>query len=109
MSLGLDEQHPLRNFSYRSKLLLAVCALVFVTGAAVTFFSFRSLREKTTWLAGDVFREVSAHAVTETRDFVLRAVPLVQSVSQLADKGLAMDDSDQLARQLLALLQANPG
>lgn len=109
MSVSIDERHPRREFSYRSKLLLAVCSLVLITGAAVTVFSFRSLRETTTWLAGNVFREVSAHAVTETRDFVMRAVPLVESLGELAGHGLAVDDSDQLARQLLAMLNANPG
>ncbi len=40
---------------------------------------------------------------------MLRAAPLVESLRELADNTLALDDSDQLARQLLAILKANPG
>ena len=38
-------------------------------------------------LADAMFREVSAHAVTHTRAFVLRAAPLVESLRQLAFRG----------------------
>jgi sigma-B regulation protein RsbU (phosphoserine phosphatase) len=34
---------------------------------------------------------------------------VVESLGQLADKGLAVDDPDRLAPQLLAVLKANPG
>jgi hypothetical protein len=69
------------------------------------------------WLAHDnaktptdsLFREGSGHAVTHTRAFMLRAAPPLESLRRLADKGLALDDSDRLAGQLLAFLEANPG
>src|SRR4029450_2961799 len=51
-------------------------------------------------------------AATHARGFVLRAAPVVESLAQLAqlaDKGLAIDDHDGLAPQLLAVLKANPG
>src|SRR5262249_56452543 len=60
-------------------------------------------------LTGSVFREVSARAATHTRGFVLRAAPVVESLGQLADKGLVVDDPERLAPQLLAVLKANPG
>ena len=52
---------------------------------------------------------MSGHAVTHTRGFVLRAAPLVESLQHLGDKGLALDEPDRLARQLLAFLEGNPG
>src|SRR5262249_12148821 len=58
---------------------------------------------------GSVFREVSGRAAAHTRGFVLRAAPVVESLAQLADKGLAVDDPERLAPQLLAVLKANPG
>src|SRR5262249_59728850 len=45
----------------------------------------------------------------DTRAFVLRAAPVVESLAQLADKGLAVDHSERLGPQLLAVLKANPG
>jgi sigma-B regulation protein RsbU (phosphoserine phosphatase) len=40
---------------------------------------------------------------------VLRAAPIVESLGQLADKGLAVDDPERLPPQLLTVLKANPG
>src|SRR5215468_3998901 len=77
------------GLSFRAKLVLGVCGLVLLTGA--------------------VFREVSGRAATHTRGFVLRAAPVVESLGQLADKGLAVDDQERLAPQLLAVLKANLG
>src|SRR5262249_60633643 len=68
-----------------------------------------SARAGTEALTGSVFREVSGRAATDTRGFVLRAGPVAESLVQLADKGLAVDDPERLAPQLLAVLKANPG
>src|SRR5262249_29508794 len=68
-----------------------------------------SARASTEALTGSVFREVSGRAATHTRGFVLRAAPVVESLGQRADKGLAVDDPERLAPQLLAVLKANPG
>jgi phosphoserine phosphatase RsbU/P len=97
------------GLSFRTRLTFGVCGLVLLTGAAITWLAHRSARASTEALADALFREVSGHAVTHTRAFVLRAPPLVESLRQLADKGLSLDDPDRLARQLLAVLEANPG
>jgi serine phosphatase RsbU (regulator of sigma subunit) len=97
------------SLSYRDKLVGGVCGLVLLTGAIVTWLAHRSAHNSTEALAGSLFREVSGHAVTHTRAFVLRAAPLVESLRGLADGGLALDDSDRLAGQLLAVLDGNPG
>jgi len=95
--------------SYRAKLTLGVCGLVLLTGAAVTWLAHRSARTSTESLARSLFREVSSHAATQSREYVVRAAPLVESLVQLANDGLALDDSDRLASQILAVLQANEG
>jgi len=91
------------------KLVLGVCGLVLVTGAVVLWLAHRSTRASTEALTGSVFREVSGRAVTHTRGFVLRAAPVLESLVQLADKGLVLENPDRLALQLLAVLKANPG
>jgi sigma-B regulation protein RsbU (phosphoserine phosphatase) len=98
-----------RGVSFRARLVLGVCGLVLLTGAVVLLFAHRSARASTEALTGSVFREVSGRAATHTRAFVLRAAPVVESLVQLADKGLAVDDPERLAPQLLAVLEANPG
>jgi sigma-B regulation protein RsbU (phosphoserine phosphatase) len=98
-----------RGLSFRAKLVLGVCGLVLLTGAVVLWLAQRSARASTEALTGSVFREVSGRAAAHTRGFVLRAAPVVESLGQLADKGLAVDDPDRLAPQLLAVLKANPG
>jgi phosphoserine phosphatase RsbU/P len=97
------------DLSYRTKLLAGVCGLVLLTGAAVTWLAHRSARVNAERLVDKLFREVSGHAVTHTRGFVHRAEPLVESMRNLAGSGLALDDSDRLAHQLLAFLEGNPG
>lgn len=96
-------------FSFRTKLAAGVCGLVLLTGAAAAWFSYRGARANTNALVHSMFREVSGHAVTHTRAFVMRAAPLAESLAQLADNGLAIHDSDLLANQLLAILKGNPG
>src|SRR5262245_43104339 len=97
------------GLSFRAKLVLGVCGLVLLTGTVVLWLAHRSARASTEALTGSVFREVSGRAATHTRGFVLRAGPVVESLGQLADKGLAVDDPERLAPQLLAVLKANPG
>src|SRR5215472_11062331 len=97
------------GLSFRAKLVLGVCGLVLLTGAVVLWLAHRSARAGTEALTGAVFREVSGRAATHTRGFVLRAAPVVESLGQLADKGLAVDDPQRLPPQLLAVLKANPG
>src|SRR5438067_449895 len=89
------------DLTFRAKLAAGVCGLVLLTGAAVTWLAHRSARATTAALTDALFREVSGRAAAHTRGFVLRAAPLVESLRQLAGQGLALDDSDRLAGQLL--------
>jgi serine phosphatase RsbU (regulator of sigma subunit) len=89
--------------------MIGVCGLVLATGAAVIWLAHRSARSSTEWLARSLFQEASGHAATQSRAYVLRAAPLAQSLVQLATDGLRLDESDRLAAQLLAVLQANEG
>jgi sigma-B regulation protein RsbU (phosphoserine phosphatase) len=97
------------DWSFRTRLVAGVCGLVLLTGATVTWLAHKSAQASTEALAHSLFREVSSHAVTHTRAFVFRAAPLAQALRHLADHGLALDDTDRLARQLLAFFEANPG
>src|SRR5579872_7306732 len=82
---------PGRYMSFRIKLVLGVCGLVLFTGAVVLWLAQRSARSSTEALTGSIFREVSGRAATHTQAFVLRAAPVVESLAQLSDKGLAVD------------------
>jgi phosphoserine phosphatase RsbU/P len=96
------------DMTFRTKLLLSMCAMVLLTGAIVIGVADRSNRASTNILVDSLFKEVSSHAVTQTRDFVLRAAPVARSLEQLADQGLLLDDLDRLGLQLLAFLKGNP-
>jgi sigma-B regulation protein RsbU (phosphoserine phosphatase) len=92
--------------------MLGVCGLVLFTGAVITWLAYRSARSTTEVLVDSLFREVSTHAATHTRGFVLRARPVsesLQRLGELGDKGLALDHSDPFAIQLLLFLEGNPG
>lgn len=110
--MGDPSDNPERrglDLTFRAKLLLSMCGLVLLTGIIVLAVADRSSRASTQTLVDTLFREVSGHAVTQTRDFVQRAAPVAQSLQQLAHQGLAMDDLDKLAPQLLAFLKGNAG
>src|SRR4051812_24958842 len=67
-----------RGFSYRVSLILSMSLLVAATGLAVSAFAFRGAAAGTTDLAHALFQEVSDHAVTKTRGFLMRAAPIAQ-------------------------------
>jgi sigma-B regulation protein RsbU (phosphoserine phosphatase) len=101
---------PRRGVRFRTQVLVGICLLVLVTGIGLTFVALRSFKTVTTGLANSLFSEASNHAVTKTREHVLRAVPLLESLGRLAAQGaLSLDDSDRLARQLTCVLLTNPG
>jgi hypothetical protein len=83
--------------------------MVLLTGAILLGLARLNSRATTDALVHRLFQEVTGHAVTHTQAFVLRAAPLVESMRQLGNDGLALKDTDQLATQLLAVLRANPG
>src|SRR5262245_61579114 len=92
-----------RGLSFRPELVLGVCGLVLLTGTVVLWLAHRSAKASTETLTTSVFREVSGRAATHTRGFVLRAAPVVESLAQLADKGLAINDHERLAPQLVSV------
>ena len=108
-TLRPEAESRVRRLSFRAQLMLGICGLVLLTGAAITWLAHLSARQSTATLTDALFREASAHAVTETRAFTDRATPVVQTLRRLADAGLVVDDADRLARQLLAFLQSNSG
>jgi phosphoserine phosphatase RsbU/P len=97
------------DLTFRAKLLLGVCALVVLTGGVITLVSDRSNRASTNAQVDSLFHEVSGHAAEQTKDFVERAAPVAESLSRLSNQGLALDNLDRLARQLLPFLQGNQG
>ncbi len=104
-----DEGKRSLDLTFRTKLLLSMCAVVLLTGIVVIAVADHSSRQSTNILVDSLFREVSGHAVTQTRDIVLRAAPVAESLEQLSNQGLAVDNLDRLAPQLLAFLKGNPG
>jgi sigma-B regulation protein RsbU (phosphoserine phosphatase) len=101
--------HRSSGLTYRVQLLLTMCGLVLLVGVVILGVADWNNRTGTRALANSLFREVSAHVVTQTRDFISRAAPIAQSLEQMANQGLALDDLDRLGPQLLAFLKGNPG
>lgn len=97
------------DLTYRAQLLMTTCGLVLLVGIIIFAVADRSNRITTRALVNSLFREVSGHAVTQTKDFIFRAAPVAQSLEQLAGHGLDLDNFDTLATQLLAFLKANEG
>ncbi len=97
------------DLTFRTKLVLSMCLLVLLTGAALIAVAERGNQASTKTLVDSLFQEVSRHAVTQTKDFVLRAAPVAESLEQLSSQGLAIDNLDRLAPQLLAFLKGNAG
>jgi serine phosphatase RsbU (regulator of sigma subunit) len=109
MSTSIQYHSTTRGLSFSARLVIGVCGLVLLTGAAVTWLAHRSALQSTQVLTDTVFREASAHAVDETRAFTERAPPVVEALRRFGADNLALSDTDKLARQLLVFLQSNPG
>ena len=107
--MPLDPARRGLDLTFRTKLMLGICGMVVLTGVVVVVVADRNNRQSTQALADSLFREGSERAVAQTRGFVMRAAPVARSLEQLADRGLALDDLDALAPQLLAFLNGNPG
>src|SRR4051812_35895665 len=105
-------RRPFRSFAdsltFKVNLVIGISALVLLTGAALILIAARGSRATSSDFATRLFHRASEHAVTQSRNFMDRAVPLVDSLARLGDSGLALNDSDRLARQLVALLPAHP-
>jgi sigma-B regulation protein RsbU (phosphoserine phosphatase) len=86
-----------------------MCGLVLLTGAVILLVADRSSRASTQMLVHSLFREVSSHAASQTKDFLRSAAPVAESLEHLTDQGLVLDDMNKLAPQLLAFLKGNPG
>jgi len=98
-----------REWSFRTRLVVAVSGTVLLTGVLVSWLAFKSAKASTDALADSLFREAGAHVVTHARNHVLRAAPIAETLRELADQGLNLDDSEKLALQLLAVLKAHAG
>ena len=101
MSTSSSNPPAARGLSFRAKLVLGVCGLVLLTGAAVTWLAHRSAVQATEVLTDTMFREASAHAVDETRAFLDRATPVVDVVhvnSEYLDANRASDHDPVVAR-----------
>lgn len=98
-----------RRVSFRTSLTFWVALLVIATGVTLTAFAFRSSHANTAVLTDALFRQVTSHAVTQSRDFVTRVSPVARSLSALGERGLDLQDTDRLAGQLAALLRVNKG
>src|SRR6516225_8756309 len=109
MSTSIQYHSTTRGLSFSARLVIGVCGLVLLTGAAVTWLAHRSALQSTQVLTDTVFREASAHAVDETRAFTERATPVVDALRRFGVDNLALNDTDKLGRQLLVFLQSNPG
>ncbi len=97
------------DLTFRARLMLSMCVLVLLTGAIVFLVAIYGARKNTHALTTTLFQNVSDHAASQTRDFIQRAAPVAQSLEQLSNQGLHLDNSDLLAPQLLAFLKGNPG
>lgn len=98
------------SLSYRAELIFGVASLVLLTGAVVLWLAQRSATAGVGMLTDSLFREVSMHAVTQTRSFVLGNIPVIEPLSNLAETGQSQEVADHhLAKRLLVLLEANPG
>ena len=58
-----------RGLTFRTQLMLGICGLVLLTGAAITWLAHLSARQSTNILTDSLFREASAHVASETRAF----------------------------------------
>nr|HEX4312417.1 adenylate/guanylate cyclase domain-containing protein [Kofleriaceae bacterium] len=100
------------SISYRFSLVVVIPLLIVVTGAIIAGNAYLATRRSIDALTAQLFDQVSAQAVDQTRAHVRQAEPAVDLVaSSLATAALPADitTDDALARELVSVMRANPG
>jgi len=98
--------------SYRVSLIVAIPLLVLATAGIIATRTFLASRDTVRGLADDLFREVAQKTVDRTQSHLARAIPAIELLGLLAKNGtLAAPgrDPELVGKQLLPILQANPG
>jgi len=95
--------------SYRISLMIAIPALVLITGALLAWHTYLSTRESISGLAQTLFGQVADQTASQVRTHVSEAAPAVDLLTSLLSDDTAPTTSDDSVRRLLRVLVANPG
>jgi phosphoserine phosphatase RsbU/P len=94
---------------FRTLLSLATFIPLAVTAVAVMAVIYRDAQGRSTEVGRQLLSAANARAGQQVYAGTRRTADLTRTIAGLADHGLAVNDSDALLPQLLAILRANPG
>lgn len=94
---------------FRTLLTFAILLPLLVTGLAVMLQMYATADRNATDVGRRLLNSVTAEASQQLNSRSRQAVNLVESLQGLSSDGLALQDTDRLVGQLLAVLRANQG
>jgi adenylate cyclase len=88
-------------------LLVAIPALVVITGGLIVFFTLSNTRHTMEDFGWALFREATNESINATRNIIREAIPDIETLANLQRQGLISPDYNWQARYYAGLLNAH--
>lgn len=102
-----SEQLPGRPSRFKLSLLVAIPALVVLTGGLIVFFTLTNTRRTMEDFGWALFREATNQSINETRNVIREAIPDIETLQNLYQRGLLGSDQNWQARYFAELLRSH--
>ncbi|HNM99186.1 MAG TPA: adenylate/guanylate cyclase domain-containing protein [Turneriella sp.] len=96
-----------RRTRFRLSLLVAIPALVLLTGGLIVFFTLSNTRRTMEDFGWALFREATKESINETRNIIREAIPDIETLGNLWRKNLFSRDMNWQARYFTELLRSH--
>lgn len=110
VDLQMNVNEAVRNIrrkKFKLSLLVAIPALVLITGGLIVFFTLSNTRRTMEDFGWALFREATNQSVNETRNVIREAIPDIETLRNLYDRGLLSGDINRQARHYLEILRSH--
>lgn len=96
-----------RRTRFRLSLLVAIPALVLLTGGLIVSFTLSNTRRTMEDFGWALFREATKESINETRNIIREAIPDIETLGNLWRKNLFSRDRNWQARYFTELLRSH--
>lgn len=92
---------------FKLSLLVAIPALVVMTGGLIVFFTLTNTRSTMEDFSWALFREATNQSINETRNIIREAIPDIETLRSLYLRGILNRDNNWQARYYAELLRSH--
>ncbi|MFO1526349.1 MAG: adenylate/guanylate cyclase domain-containing protein [Turneriella sp.] len=92
---------------FKLSLLVAIPALVVITGGLIVFFTLTNTRRTMEDFGWALFRDATNQSINDTRNVIREAIPDIETLQNLYQRGLLATDYNWQARYYAELLRSH--